>query len=128
MKTCQLILSPSSLLVGRVESEEGHVEVPVSEATTTSPLINPPPPFTAMNVQQQINPLPPPMENGSHDQTPESHDISMTESNEQSREEMIQPLGVDPEMVRLETQLDVWCLDLKRNVLVCIIINAMYVL
>ena len=127
MKTCQLILSPSSLLVGRVESEEGHV-VPVSEATTTSPLINPPPPFTAMNVRQQINPLPSPMENGSHDQTPESHDVSMTESNEQSREEMIQPLGVDPEMVRLETQLDVWCLDLKRNVLVCIIINAMHVL
>ena len=34
-------------------------------------------------------------------------------------EDDIHPLVVDPEVVRLETQLDTWCLDLKRNVLVC---------
>ena len=43
---------------------------------------------------------------GSHDH---SHDS----------EEGLQKLPtVDPEMVRLGTQLDAWCLDLKRNVLV----------
>ena len=33
-------------------------------------------------------------------------------------EDDIHPLIADPEAVRLETQLDTWCLDLKRNVLV----------
>lgn len=31
----------------------------------------------------------------------------------------IHPLVADPEVARLETHLDTWCLDLKRNVLVC---------
>ena len=34
-------------------------------------------------------------------------------------EDDIHPLIADPVAVRLETQLDTWCLDLKRNVLVC---------
>ena len=44
---------------------------------------------------------------GSGDPMPESHD-----------EEVQQPLMVDPEMARLENQMDIWCLDLKRNVMV----------
>ena len=43
---------------------------------------------------------------GSHDH---SHD---------SEEGLLKLPTVDPELVRLGTQLDAWCLDLKRNVLV----------
>ena len=43
----------------------------------------------------------------------ESHDLS------HDSEEVVQTPTLDPEMARLENQLDAWCLDLKRNVLVC---------
>ena len=35
--------------------------------------------------------------------------------------------GVDVEMARLSSQLDGWCIDLKRNVLVCLVYEIMNV-
>ena len=35
-----------------------------------------------------------------------------------NKDDTIPQLFVNPEVVRLETQMDTWCLDLKRNVLV----------
>ena len=63
-----------------------------------------------------------PASNGSYgdDISEESHDQSGDiEGGSHDSEEGLQKLPTaDPEMVRLETQLDAWCLDLKRNVLV----------
>ena len=99
--------------VSKVESEENQT---MSESEATPP--QHPSPSTQLHIIPP--PLPPSytyglpgagtrqtddITGGSHDQSHDSEDI-------------IQPPGMDPEMARLETQLDTWCLDLKRNVLV----------
>ena len=80
-----------------------------------TPLIRPPPPFTAMNVQQETASH----SNVSHDVHSQSQDVSV-ESHDQEEEVTVRSHDVDPEMARLGTQLDGWCLDLKRNVLVSV--------
>lgn len=65
--------------------------------TTTQAFHHPPPSSSAKHLLDDVM--------GSHDQ---SHDL----------DDVIKAPGVDPEMVRLETQLDTWCLDLKRNIMV----------
>ncbi len=69
----------------------------------------------------------------SHDQsTVRSHDQSTVRSQPQSHDESIQSHDqsgvrshdVDPEKVRLESQLDGWCLDLKRNIMVLDVIET----
>ena len=80
-----------------------------------TPLLRPPPPFTAMNVQQHEavpTSAASSLVSGSHDQPSESHE------NQVEDESTLKSRDVDPEMTRLESQLDGWCLDLKRNVLV----------
>ena len=84
----------------------------------------PPPPFTAMTVQHEMT-----QPNRSHDTHHQSHDVpsesydesveSRDESGMRSHDESgMRSHDVDPEMVRLESQLDGWCFDLKRNILV----------
>lgn len=79
-----------------------------------------PPPFTAMTVQHEIITQP----NRSHDTHHQSHNVpseSHDESVESHDEIGMRSHDVDPEMVRLESQLDGWCLDLKRNILVSVL-------
>ena len=81
--------------VSKVESDDAHSEL--LDATPLSS-IEVPPPKSSSPIQ--------PVE-------PERALLGDLE------EDDIHPLVADPEVVRLETQLDTWCLDLKRNVLVC---------
>ena len=80
--------------MSKVESEDVHSEV--SDATLLSSVEVPPPrsssPIQPIELERAL-----------------LHDLE---------EGDIHPLVADPEVVRLETQLDTWCLDLKRNVLV----------
>ena len=81
--------------VSKVESDDAHSEL--SDATPLSS-IEVPPPKSSSPIQPVV---------------PERAlfgDLG---------EDDMHPLVADPEVVRLETQLDTWCLDLKRNVLVC---------
>ena len=83
--------------MSKVESDDAHSEL--SDATPLSSIEVPPP--------KSSSPIQP---------------VELVEPERAllgDLEEDIHPLVVDPEVVRLETQLDMWCLDLKRNVLVC---------
>ena len=81
-----------------MESDDAHSEL--SDATPLS-LIEVPPPKSSSPIQP-VEPVEP--------ERALLGDLG---------EDDIHPLVADPEVVRLETQLDTWSLDLKRNVLVC---------
>lgn len=110
------------------------------QASLTTPTsFKPSAPYTAMNVQsqQQVRPT-----SVTHDQARKSHDVSHDDRppilhdaprgrhdlnpvwaqdpmGEDSNDSIkVQAQLVDPEMSRLGTQMDVWCHDLKRNILV----------
>lgn len=107
---------------------------PVSKVELDESQPIPPPhphPMTSQHLhhQPETAPTPPgPTPPGPPPYT-QTDDITSSESHDQSRnseEEVIQQSGVDPEMARLENQLDVWCLDLKRNILVCQPLHSQY--
>lgn len=96
-----------------------------------TPLLRPPHPFTAMNVQQrEPHPLSPVSTPGnvshdfthtSHDSRVRSHDFTRSSHDSQVRSRDLEQGGgheVDPELARLGGQLDEWCSSLKHNVLV----------
>lgn len=105
---CLLSLFP----VSKVELDESQpIPLPHPHPMTSQHLHHQP--ETAPAPSGPTPPGPPPYTQ-TDDITSESHDQSHN-----SEEEVIQQSGVDPEMARLENQLDIWCLDLKRNILVC---------
>ena len=105
----------SLFLVSKVELDESQPIPPPH-----------PHPMTSQHLHHQPETAPTPPGPPPYTQT---DDITSSESHDQSHsseEEVIQQFGVDPEMARLENQLDVWCLDLKRNILVCQSLRSQY--
>lgn len=118
------------LIVSKVASDISDPSDLQELNNQATPLLRPPPPFTAMNIQQREE-IPTSaassLVNGSHDLPSVSHD-NQVGSHDLDDESTLKSHNVDPEMTRLESQLDGWCLDLKRNVLVGFYINTRFLL
>ena len=103
-----LELNIQSCTVSKVESDDAHSEVsdtvPVSSASVQLPSVVVPPPKSSRPLQAED------LETSLQSPSDQSHDYE--DANHA-------PLVGVPEAARLETQMDAWCLDLKRNVLVC---------
>ena len=118
--------------MSKVESDEEEVSQDNQAPPTSPPMPRPPLPVGGARARgtttevhsHDVPPPPPPAPPSSSYSTRDGlhrHDNPTHESHDHSGggDEGVNFRGLDPDMTRLDSQLDVWCLDLKRNVLVC---------
>ncbi len=112
-----VLKNPFLQTVSKIESESSAAttpepqEVPTPSRPPTLPSPSPPLP------QSHPHHVTAPMAT-THGLPPSTGDVMGSHDESHDSDEVIKTPVVDPETVRLETQLDTWCLDLKRNIMV----------